>query len=68
MREQTVKLVQKEKVNIDRDLICNVTTTDSSSSKNREEGYNRILQKQKHGLSPVFSITKLKSSKLTHYL
>jgi hypothetical protein len=68
MREQTIKIVQKKKVNISRDWTCNVTTTDSSSSKNRGERHNIIFRKQTHGLSPVLSITELTSSKLTHHL
>ena len=68
MREQTTKIIQKEKVNISRDWTCSVTTTDSSSSKNRGERHDIILEKQKHSLSPVFSITELISSKLTHHL
>ena len=68
MREQTVKKVQKEKVNISRDWTCNVTTTDSSSSKNRRERHNIIFKKQTHSLSTVFNITELMSSKLTHHL
>ena len=68
MREQTIKIVQKKKVNIPRDWTCNVTTIDSSSSKNRGERHNIILEKQTHSLSPVFSITELGSSKLTHHL
>ena len=68
MREQTVKIIQKEKVNIPRDWTLNVTTIDSSSSKNRGERHNIIFRKQKHGLFPVFNITELTSSKLTHHL
>jgi len=68
MREQTVKIIQKEKVNIPRDWTGNVTTIDSSSSKNRGERRNIILEKQTHILSTVFNITELISSKLTHLL
>ena len=68
MREQTVKIIQIEKVNIPRDWTCTVTTTDSSSSKNGRERHNIIFRKQTHGLSTVFSITELTSSKLTHHL
>ena len=68
MREQTVKIIQKEQVNIPRDWTRNVTTKDSSSSKNRGERYNIISDKQKYSLSPVFNITELTSSKLTHHL
>ena len=68
MREQTVKIIQEEKVIIPRDWTCNVTTKDSCSSKNRGEGHNMILEKQIPSLFPVFSITELTSSKLTHHL
>ena len=68
MREQTIKIVQKKKVNIPRDWTCNVTTKDSSSSENRGERHNIIFKKQTHSLSPVFNITELTSSKLTHHL
>ncbi len=68
MREQTVKIIQKGLVNFPRDWACNVTTKDSCSSKNREERHNIILEKQKHSPSPVFNITELISSKLTHHL
>jgi hypothetical protein len=65
MREQTVKIVQKEKINIARDWTCNVTTVDSIVSENRGERYNMNLGKQNNRLSPVFNITELISSKLT---
>ena len=68
MREQTVKIVQEEKVIIPRDWTCNVTTIDSSSSKSSGERRNIILEKQTHSLSTVFNITELMSSKLTHHL
>ena len=68
MREQTVKIIQIEKVNIPRDWTCNVTTIDSSSSKNRGERHNIIFRKQTYGFSTVFNITELMSSKLTHHL
>ena len=68
MREQTTKIIQKEKVNIPQDWTRDVTTIDSSGSKNGGERLNIILEKQKHSLSSVFSITELISSKLTHHL
>lgn len=43
----------------------NVTTADSSSSKNRDERDNINLEKQNDGLSPVFNITELNSSEST---
>ena len=58
MREQTVKIIQKEIVNFPRDWTRNVTTTDSSGSKNGGERHNIIFRKQTHSLPPFSTSQK----------
>lgn len=65
MREQTVYVLKKKSELFHPDWTRDVTTIDSSGSKNRGERYNMNLRKQNNGLSPVFNITELTSSKLT---
>ncbi len=65
MREQTAKIVQKERVNIPRDWTCNATTADSIRSENREERRDITFRELNQSLSPVFEGNELMSSKLT---
>lgn len=65
MRGQTVKILRKKSGLFHPDWTRDVTTIDSSGLKNGGERYNIKLGKQNNGLSPVFNITELTSSKLT---
>jgi len=65
MRGQTVKILQKKSELFHPDWTRDVTTIDSSGSKNRGEIYTIKLGKRNNRLSPVFNITELTSSKLT---
>lgn len=65
MRGQNQKLSLQDFATFPQDWTRDVTTIDSSSSKNRGERYNMNLRKQNNRLSPVINITELASSKLT---